>query len=240
MSSWNTKLEAKRLNAKKRKIDFSLTKEQYMNLHKNSTVCDYTGIDFDNGVHSKSIERIDDKDGYHVHNCCVVSARVNVLKDAFVDKMHKCSLSPSEFELLDKIKYTLENNTREQLTAKYREVTISNIIKEKTIMSYSDNQQVNADINLARGYIKFSEGKEDFNLSLLAFKKLSTRKTCSITGKTFVNNNNSDLARRTICMVDPTLGWADTNVYSICQLAYIIKTYNNFNSKELIKLSDSV
>lgn len=233
MTSWIKRYETKKKSSKQRGIEFSLTKEEFMNLHKMATVCDYTGIAFDNGLHQKSIERIDDTKGYHTWNTCVVSARVNVLKDSFVDKMKKCSLLPEELPLLEKIRHTLNTKTPEQLTAKYR-ITGETKMNQESIV----NKPSNSDITLAQAYVKFAEGKKEMQLSFPEFKKLYVRKTCAVTGKTF--SRSHELTKKQIVRIDTSKGWTSDNVRALTLFAHGMLSEGLFSKKEITKLVDAM
>lgn len=217
-TTMQAKYNKKRQNAKTRNIDFSLTFVEYRSLVTRSDVCDYTGIQFDSTVHIRSIERINDKEGYHADNCCVVSRRVNQLKDTFFDKDIKNSITRDELELVTKIGETLKTKTREQLTAKYlvdikqeEEVPVTEVKKVKhPVVAREDRKEID--------YVNMYQGMHDkdntFNISFAKFKALHKRKTCSITRLTFEDGQKYGV----ICKKDSSQPWSDKNVHIVCRI----------------------
>lgn len=81
-----SKLRSKAQNAKKRGIDFTLTLGDMKALYtRNNGTCDYTGLPF-NSSRVRTIERINDKEGYVRGNLCLTCQEANQLKDVVLDK----------------------------------------------------------------------------------------------------------------------------------------------------------
>lgn len=93
------KMERKRLNAKRRGIEFTLNVNDWLMLGEKLLVkgrqyCDYTGLPLSNKTTEfggdnpwfPTVERIDDKVGYCSGNLCICCERANLFKDSLADK----------------------------------------------------------------------------------------------------------------------------------------------------------
>lgn len=86
---WKTIENAKRSNAKRRGVPYSLTAKWFEENYARG--CAITGIPFSPGVGvicplSATVDRITGKKGYHAHNCRLVLHAVNALRGAGDDE----------------------------------------------------------------------------------------------------------------------------------------------------------
>lgn len=234
------KYQAKVANANSRGIPISLTLEEFRRLLELSDVCDYTGIKFDNAKHRKSIERVNDSEGYHSYNCCVVSQRVNQLKDTFFDKNTKNSISPEELELINRIDTTLKSKTREELVSKYLIKDFTNReqssgIKTKT-RGIGDIMELHnkTEIEYVTFYQCMYEKDNTFIVDFSKFKSLCKRKTCSITRRPFIGEGSS---RPVLIKINNEQPWSNDNIQIVCSIVKGVLE-SGITDKELTRIAN--
>lgn len=170
-------------NSNQRGIPFELSIDEFIRLKEKATTCDYTGEVFtvDN---PPTIERIDDRQGYTVDNCCMVTKRANQLKAQYLENAAKWkgSKNPKVYKdlvILNKVKDTLKNKTKEQLVSKYKIAEVTKM----TTPTKTTNPTPTDDVNIAKGYIDWvGEDATRSKVSLVAYRKQIKRKTCAVSG----------------------------------------------------------
>lgn len=179
----------KRDNATKRDISFDLTFDQFLVYHKEMRegYCDYTGVKL--ASNKGSIERVDKNKGYHVDNCCVVTQRINHLKDVIIDEGRECvNATPKELEHIENVRRKIASGFDFTLKYKQRLGLLSNEYSNTSVSEGKvmvENNEVNVDVEIAKSYLKFCENN---NVSFSAYKKAYTRSTCAITKRKFEDN----------------------------------------------------
>jgi hypothetical protein len=173
----------------KRGINFELTFEQFL-VYRNEMkegYCDYTGVKL--SLNTGSLERIDRTKGYTVDNCCVVTQRINHLKDRIIDEGGDyVGITETEREQLKALRRKLESGFDFTLKYKQRlgllgnEYSNTSVSEDKVMM---ENNEINCDVEIAKSYLKFCENN---NVSFNAYKKAYTRSTCAITKRKFEDN----------------------------------------------------
>ena len=217
----------KKYNSKKkhtlneRNCGFELTFEQYCNLINRANVCDYTGVTLtENGKHIASIERIDASLPYRADNCCVVSRHVNSLKDS-IEKGMNSSLKMEDIALVKKIKETLTNKTKEELTRKYT----------------SENpDRPHSDVVLSEKYLAFSKSNSSHNLSFSKFKQLSARTTCSWTRRKF--EKEDDMLKP--ILITTSDEFDDRNTIVVCKVIADIYRKDLFTKEQILRLVENI
>lgn len=207
--------------AKRPKVGFLLSFEEYCNLINKATVCDYTGLPF-TPQDGRSIERIDSSLPYQADNCCCITIRVNQLK-AVIDGDTNMTMTKEDLELIAKIRHTLDTKTRFELSGKYNPAV--NTAKEIS------------DIDLAKAYIKFCENHKKSTLSLKAYTKLHKKKTCQWSGKKFSSVEN-DLGWKVYTRPDMSKPFADDNCIVVCLALSAIKKKGTFTKKQLTRFME--
>lgn len=211
------------------KVGFLLSLEEYSNLIRKSTVCDYTGEPF-TAKNGRSIERIDNTLPYQVDNCCCVSIKANQLKDV-IDNDVVCELTTEDLRTIEKIEHTLKTKTRFELAAKYNdlEATPSYRLKE-------ESEKV-SEVELAKGFIQFHEENSDMELSFKAYAKLVKRKTCMWSGKVFTTIGGR-YTQKTFTKKDQTLPHSDGNTIVVCLVLSTVVCNNLSTTKQLTKFME--
>lgn len=167
------KYENKRRDAKKRGILFTLTKEDFRALfQRNEGFCDYTGVKFDNEIHTISVERMDDKLGYIRGNVCLTSRIVNTVKDYTLDKLDVCVVKiPQTSEaILQVIKEKVTDAYKKFLSYKYNNLskfessTYKNYFKDVDYSGFYDKmdnivKQKELFVRNENGVLQMSENK---------------------------------------------------------------------------------
>lgn len=182
--------------------------------------------------------------GYHAHNCCVVSKRVNQLKDTFFDKGSKNSITADELELINKIGETLKNKTREELVSKYliKDLTskvstdIVQPVKVKEQKDIGDFMELHnrTEIEYITFYQVMYEKDNTFLVDFSKFKSLCRRKTCSITRRPFVGEGSS---RPVLIKIDNEQPWSNDNIQIVCSIVKGVLE-SGITGKELSKLAN--
>lgn len=225
-----------------RNVGWELSFEEYKTLLTKSDKCDYTGEEFSltDVANFKSIERIDKTLPYVKDNCCMVLNHVNYLKDV-IEEGHEESLKIKDLGYIQKIKNTLENNTRLQLAGKYfPELLNKNLTQEETTMSKEINLEENhlmethLDLSIANSYIDRCKNIQGFNISFNKYKQKYLKKTCDITGRTF--NQGQQPTKKVFIKIDENKAWQDDNVRVVCNIVKTIIEHKLFTEKELSKL----
>lgn len=178
----------KRESSERRGIAFELTYPQFVVYYEEMRggYCDYTGEKLHN---HGSIERVDKNKGYHVDNCCVVTQRINHLKDVIIDEGRECvNATPKELEHIENVRRKIASGFDFTLKYKQRLGLLGNehsntSISEGKVMM--ENNEINGDVEIAKSYLKFCENN---NVSFNAYKKAYTRSTCAITKRKFEAN----------------------------------------------------
>lgn len=240
-TSITQKYKRKKENTKKlRNVGFELTLEQFRNLVTRADTCDYTGIVFEStGFNSASIERIDKHKPYHVDNCCMVTVRVNQLKDA-IEEGDEGKLKIEDLDIIDKIKDTLNSKSPEELTRKYRDagaeevVVVKQTVEDKVMGSTED--LTNMDVIIAQAYIKFSQTSKG-TVSFSKYKKLYNKKKCDWSGKVFDESNH--YISKSFCKKNLSLPFCDDNILVVCKSLQIIKENSLFTDKEIGKFIET-
>jgi hypothetical protein len=194
----------KKRNALQRGIPFTLTKEDFDRLQERSLTCDYTGVEFSEYL-VKSVERIDNKKGYTVDNCCIVLEEVNKIKGKYLEVNRKPPEDPRVRGILNTIKRTLKEKTREELTYKYRisdeeytkmsnqTLTLNKTTEESTTGNTKGEtikDPCTSDLSIAKQYIDWvGNDEERASVSLATYKRELLRKSCKLSG---VKLDNSD------------------------------------------------
>jgi hypothetical protein len=227
-----SKYANKRRNALQRGIPFTLTREDFDRLQDRSPTCDYTGVEFSEYL-VKSVERIDNTKGYTVDNCCIVLEEVNKIKGKYIEEGRNPPQDPRVLGILNTIKKTLKEKTREELTYKYRisdeeytkmtnqtltlkkatEETVTEATKETTVKASS-----NSDFSIAKQYIDWiGNDEERTSVSLATYKRELLRKSCKLSG---VKLDNSDWYHQS-CFVklDKTLPFSNSNIARVSNIA---------------------
>lgn len=213
--AYRKKYNKKKLKTlKERKVGWELTLQQFSVLYEKSTVCDYTGVKFNSSspeLH-KSIERIDKNLPYRADNCCVVTHKVNQLKDMLEDNCGRVKVE--DMELIAKIKNTLKTKTRQSLINKYfPDIKVG----EHKMTPVKENlKNTSEDLEIAKKFIGLHEHIPDLCISFNHYKKLYKRKTCQITRKDF------DKDKRIYYRKDGNKPWTDDNVMVVCNTVYMI------------------
>lgn len=219
---------------KNRNVGWELSFEDYKTLKSKQTDCDYTGLPFseDDIRYFASIERIDKNLPYRKDNCCMVTTIANQLKDS-IEEGDEGNLRIKDLELVKKIKYTLENNTRLELASKYfPELTEEIIMSDK-----EDNKTMHTDVEVARYYAEFSVGEDDFQVSFATFKRKYLKTKCELSGKGFDKNNH--YLNKKITKKDYTKPFSDDNIQVMCLVFDNMLKNDLFTKKELLKAANN-
>lgn len=220
----------KETTLKGRKCGFELTLPEYKSLMQKSTTCDYTGVRFESGKYARSIERINDGLPYRKDNCCVVTIEANTLKE----RMRRgYEIHPCDVDMANRIKNTLETKTPEELVAKYQLLPTQPTGEVKVMSNNTVNTQELFDITVAKAYIKFNESNKDSIVSFSTFKKVYSRKTCALSGSTFVPESNH--LHMVFAKKDVDKPYTDDNIQPVCKILALMKSQELFTKKELTK-----
>ena len=222
----------KKRNALQRGISFTLTKEDFNRLQERSPTCDYTGTEFSEYL-VKSVERIDNTKGYTVDNCCMVLEEVNKIKGKYIEEGRNPPQDPRVLGILNTIKKTLKEKTREELTYKYRisdeeyakmtnqTLTLKKTKEEPSIGHTKDttiSSDPYCDFSIAKQYIEWiGNDEEKTSVSLATYKRELLRKSCKLSG---VKLDNSDWYHES-CFVklDKTLPFSNSNIARVSNIA---------------------
>lgn len=225
--------KAKKLNASKRNIPFSLTADDIKELVDNA-VCFYSGekLNFrnDNNPLRFSIERVDNSKGYTKENSVACSVRYNLLKNDYT---------------LEEFKAMMDGNRALPKGATINEVT--NIYN--TLIDWSNNMSTNND-STDKNYISTATGTEltdleicklmvamdntkkgTLEVSFRKFKSLMTQKKCALSKVDFGDDKNE---RRTIALIDADKGYTDDNVMAVTHKVNAIINMSTLDELELI------
>lgn len=241
----------KRKNTKSRNIDFNLTLEEYITYnHFHDGYCDYTGVKFDHNVEQlkPTLERIDKHRGYSLDNCCLVTARANVLKDVLIDENASTRISLADLKMIEGIAEIIKDPIKitEKYKKRYEEMKMQAIIMPKqtsikhqqgpassaTTQPTDTNTKMDLshpDVSIAKLYTAFGA---DRNVSFGKFKKLLSLKRCQITRKEFSTTTQD----RLIVQLDKTKPWSDANVICVHATTKAVMDLG-LSSSELRKIS---
>jgi hypothetical protein len=226
-----TKYASKKQRSKERGVTFELTLEQFRNLYIiNNGTCDYTGLPFDLSdpctQNYYSIERINDKVGYVEGNCCIVSRRANSLKDCLFDKHTKdfSTLKSDNAAVAELLLKNLSVELLQNLKEKYKLSTNTNQerVKMGSVTSESATSvmvnELPCDVHIASCYASWCKSMQNNGLTVELtfndFKRIWTRKTCVLSGRTLqteekdivIIDTNLPVSKNNICLVDKVVG----------------------------------
>lgn len=223
-------------------VGFELTFEEYKNLIRLSTVCDYTGVAFYKGdvphhPETKSIERIDPSLPYQADNCCCVTVRANQLKDV-IDGGSNQKINKEDTVLIMKIQQTLKSKTRQQLVSKYTKEVDMQSTTEAPVTPDLEVLTPHPHICIAKGFIAFCEQHTDSEITLPKYHRLMSRKSCEWSGKVF--GADGELTGRVLIRVDKSQPHGDQNTKAVCLALSAIQKGNLFTKKQLIKFTENL
>jgi hypothetical protein len=106
-------------NARSRKIDFSLTFAEYKRIMLRKR-CAYTGVILtmhkggQPSGNDVTLERIDNEQGYHFHNCIAVSYTANSIKSVFENPNTPIGVAEGikMFAAIDRLQKQVKKNTK--------------------------------------------------------------------------------------------------------------------------------
>lgn len=217
---------AKLSNAEERGIPCNFSVTEFKHMWKISQpVCDLSGealVADGNLPNSATLDRIDSKSplGYHPSNCCIVSHRINQLKniltedtkvrDIKVTKEDRVYISAmfkslNDKEYMDKLKekYVMikkNDNVVEDASVGILLETSSDNPSQASVEEVQEVFSTSADVCIAKDYYTLGElvgTVSSFNLTFNQYKNLMQRKSCMLTDTKFKQEDKKVLYWKT-------------------------------------------